>query len=275
MALTADDYNYLKNKHRGGENNSKGAAYEDFYAVYKLATLLFLCGDSLSTIEIKSQVEAFIDDLLIDTHTLKTYYQIKDVKGLTWGYGSGTHTLEHDCELQKELSESNGENYMIRIVFSDAHFSLLHVPTTISSFTDVEFFPTYQSTTQLLLNHAPFKQAITKICSLAAPNQDDLLQIAQVMLGLWCGGQKNGCNLDDFYNQMLSYSDLFLKGFPAQTVSHECDQIFKKYQISYELIQNKLRWSYKEMRGTVIWSEAKDLSITSSKDIWEIIQLLN
>ena len=37
MPITSEEREYLKNKHKGGLNNSKGNTYENYYATYQIA----------------------------------------------------------------------------------------------------------------------------------------------------------------------------------------------------------------------------------------------
>lgn len=66
MPVTKAERNYLKRKHQGGRNNSKGASYESFYAVYCIASLMERYMQRLDDVCLSSQVEAcFVDDLLV------------------------------------------------------------------------------------------------------------------------------------------------------------------------------------------------------------------
>ena len=75
MPITDEERIYLKNKHRGGENNRKGSQYENFYAVYCIAKLMDECQSQLDAVHLTSQVEdVFVDDLLIEKPTLEKIY---------------------------------------------------------------------------------------------------------------------------------------------------------------------------------------------------------
>ena len=58
MPVTKAERNYLKRKHQGGRNNSKGASYESFYAVYCIASLMERYMQRLDDVCLSSQVEA-------------------------------------------------------------------------------------------------------------------------------------------------------------------------------------------------------------------------
>lgn len=40
MPITQKEKKYLKNKHKGGKNNSKGAIYESYYATYQIVSFM-------------------------------------------------------------------------------------------------------------------------------------------------------------------------------------------------------------------------------------------
>ena len=118
MPITAEERTYLKNKHKGGKNNSKGAAYESFYATYKIALLIDRYIKQLDDVRLTSQLEnCFVDDLLIvepDAH--RTYHQLKDVKDLTWN----TKKLRYDFKRQKDISSEVDENFELKLVHSNS-----------------------------------------------------------------------------------------------------------------------------------------------------------
>ena len=101
MPVTKAERNYLKRKHQGGRNNSKGASYESFYAVYCIASLMERYMQRLDDVCLSSQVEAcFVDDLLVaGPDGKRIYHQLKDVKGLTWKAGR----LKSDFTRQMDL----------------------------------------------------------------------------------------------------------------------------------------------------------------------------
>lgn len=118
MPITAEERTYLKNKHKGGKNNSKGVNYENFYATYKIALIIDRYIKQLDNVRLTSQLEnCFVDDLLIvepDAH--RTYHQLKDVKDLTWN----TKKLRYDFKRQKDISSEVDENFELKLVHSNS-----------------------------------------------------------------------------------------------------------------------------------------------------------
>ena len=278
MPISLADQRYIDNKHRGGVSNSKGNAYESYYAIYKISDLLLSHDGHLQDIIVESQVYAAIDDLYVKEISQITYYQIKNVHNLSWNYGSNGHTLRYDCILQNELSKEKSEQFKIVIVYSDRKSSLIPLPVEISSYTNIDFFPPCDSVNQLLLSFKPFQESIKNICSIDNPKNDDLLNIAQVLLGIWCSNP-SAINLNDFYNEVLKYDSLPIKGFQKEFISEECKSLFDDYQIVYRIIDNKLFWHYKnhQLKGTIVWNKQKDDSLVNSriKNFWDLIKLLN
>ena len=86
MPITQKEKKYLKNKHKGGKNNSKGAIYESYYATYQIVSFMNQYITQLSNVHLTTQLhDAFVDDLFIEEpNAHKTYHQLKDVKDLTW-----------------------------------------------------------------------------------------------------------------------------------------------------------------------------------------------
>mgnify|MGYP001513211161 len=102
MPITQKEKKYLKNKHKGGKNNSKGAIYESYYATYQIVSFMNQYITQLSNVHLTTQLhDAFVDDLFIEEpNAHKTYHQLKDVKDLTWE----TSKLKYDFKRQTEIS---------------------------------------------------------------------------------------------------------------------------------------------------------------------------
>ena len=82
MPISPPERKYLKNKHKGGNNNSKGNIYESFYTTYCIALFMNSHITQLDSVHFTSQLEeCFVDDLLIEESNTahRIYHQIKDV----------------------------------------------------------------------------------------------------------------------------------------------------------------------------------------------------
>ena len=121
MPITEAERKYLKNKHKGGKNNAKGNRYENFYAVFQIASLMNSQFERLDNVYLTSQLsETFVDDLLIEKdNSIRTYHQIKDVKKLTWK----NKELRNDFKRQKDISKEREEQFNLKLVYSNIDFS--------------------------------------------------------------------------------------------------------------------------------------------------------
>jgi len=277
MSISESDLRYLDKKHLGGVNNANGNAYEHYYAIYRISTLLLLHRDNLQDIIIGSQIRAFIDDLYVKEYNHMTYYQIKNVHNLSWNHGKNGHTLKSDCVLQNDMSSCASGLSNIVIVYSDENFALQPIPEEISSFTNIELFPFCDSLNQLLFVFEPFRISIKSICSLENPENDDLEIIAKTLLADWVGENSSEVCLDDFYNSVLKHESLPIVGFNTECISEKCKCLFDSFSIEYRIVENKLIWNYKnELKGKIDWTEQKDNDLVDSNilNFWQLIELL-
>lgn len=139
MPISPQEKKYLKNKHKGGNNNSKGNIYESFYTIYCIALFMNSHITQLDSVYFTSQLEeCFVDDLLIEESNTahRIYHQIKDVKNLSWQ----TKQLKHDFERQMDISSEMGENFELKLVHSNSPTMVTPIPEEIVSSTSVSFF---------------------------------------------------------------------------------------------------------------------------------------
>lgn len=160
---------YIANKAKGGSNGRKGTRYEDFFAAFVLAEVLArkaIEANPTDWPDIYEQVVAFVDDLVVVTENATRYHQLKNVQTLTWQ--GGTHSIEADFLLQKQLSDIEGEpNSYTALVTSDSKIALSlkgSIPPTIVSHTDVLHFPYADgSLNRLVWEHEPLRQALAML----------------------------------------------------------------------------------------------------------------
>lgn len=100
MPISRSERKYLKHKHKGGKSNSQGNDYEDHFSTYKIALLLNAYKNQWKETKITSQIQSFVDDLLIQhPDSRRDYFQLKNVKSLTWNHGKSGHT-EHTKQYE-------------------------------------------------------------------------------------------------------------------------------------------------------------------------------
>ena len=187
----------LENKHRGGLNNEKGARYEEFYAVYKIAS--FLADFADQQVLIKSQVEgAYVDDILVVNEGHYSYYQLKNVQSLLKSWNE----IEADFLEQIILSVNKKEDFDITLVYSDNTFK-----TTISEelcpYTYFEYFPYADSLYEVIMQCASFNRVLMKLCVLENATADALYKIAKYLIGEWCAiDRQKGITIDYVVKQL-------------------------------------------------------------------------
>jgi hypothetical protein len=89
MSTTSKKKQYLSHKLKGGANNEKGNRFQNHFAIFKITEYLNSYSESKAQVVFSSQVEAFVDDLLIILEEgNKEFYQIKNSKSLKWEHGN-------------------------------------------------------------------------------------------------------------------------------------------------------------------------------------------
>ena len=98
MSTTSKKKQYLSHKLKGGANNEKGNRFENHFAIFKITEYLNSYSESKAQVVFSSQVEAFVDDLLIILEEgNKEFYQIKNSKSLKWEHGNNLSRSGSKC----------------------------------------------------------------------------------------------------------------------------------------------------------------------------------
>lgn len=280
MPITEAERKYLKRKHQGGKNNSKGNQYEDFYAVYCLALLMDEYISRWDTVLLTSQVaDAFVDDLLIEKPTSeKLYHQLKDVKALTWK----SERLEPDFKRQMEISQEKGEHFQLHLIYSAKDSPLEEIPEEISSYTRAVYFPACESLNQLLLSYNPFKNAISKIAAKGEDTRnDELFGLAGALLGAWNSCSQKAVSLTQIAGIMQRVGEGYvnMKGYSAIEISEDCKTILNDCGLHFHINGIKLYWSNANgrLKGEIEWTPELEHKLLDNnpKDLLEVIELLS
>lgn len=280
MPITEAERKYLKKKHQGGKNNSKGNQYENFYAVYCLALLMDEYMSQWDAVYLTSQVpDAFVDDLLIEKPTFeKLYHQLKDVKALTWK----SERLETDFKRQMEISQEMGESYHLHLVHSIKDTFLEEIPEEISSCTTATYFPACESLNQLLLSYTPFKNAISRISAKGDyTKNDELFGIAGALLGAWNSCERKNVSLEQIADivQRVGKGYINMRGCSAMEISEECEEILNSCGLHFYINGIKLYWSNANGRlmGEIEWTSELEQKLLDNAptDLFEVIELLS
>ena len=279
MPITAAERKYLKNKHRGGKSSAKGNLYEEYYAVYQLALLIDKYRSTPSNVHLATQVpETFVDDLLIVQEGLhKTYHQLKDVKNISWA----SNNLKCDFERQRDISLENGEQFALKIVYSDADSSVGAVPETISDCTTAEHFPSCPSIQSLYFSFQPFQQAVKNIATPLNSTDNDLIGISGALLGAWgMVDSQSSTSLEEILEKVYNIGKglININTYPSSIkVSDDCSALFHQIGVQFQVSGTSLYWSYRSFSGYLPWTkEAEERIIAASpKEFKDIIDLLN
>lgn len=280
MPITKQERKYLKNKHKGGKNNSKGAIYESYYATYLIASFMHKYMTQMEFVYLSSQLETtFVDDLLIEEPNLhRTYHQLKDVADLTWKTGK-SHSLGSDFKRQIEISKEKEENFQLKLVYSNISSSVSSIPSNLLPSTSSEYFPACVSINQLVLSYPPFKNVIRQIMVQHDAKDDELSGAASAILGAWNSLEQKNVSLqqisDIIYSKGQGYVNI--KTYPTVMVSDKCKSFFNKFNLSFHENGPIVYWSYGKLKGEVLWTKETENKLQESNptDIWSLIEELS
>jgi hypothetical protein len=239
---------YLKSKHQGGINNSKGNTFENFFAIYKIALLAKKNVKDKDNL-ISSQVSCFVDDLAIEMLAVPSadYFQIKDVATLSWDSGH-TYTIKDDFELQLALGKSEGiDTRCIMVVSKKSVYDSLkkETPEAIKGKTDIIHFNTAASINQLIQVNKDFKDAISDICAINSPSIDKMETVATIILGVWDASDKTKATIEQLLKKCYSINPNYIAGFESSLPSN-VESIFQRIDgLSFKVENSYLVWNYK------------------------------
>lgn len=280
MPITETERKYLKNKHRGGKNNSKGSQYESFYAVYCLAELMNEYSSQKDAVYLTSQVaDSFVDDLLVVKPTLeKIYSQLKNVRGLTW---KAKH-LESDFRRQMEVLQETGACFQLHLVYSDPDFTVENIPEGILSCTQTIYFPAYENLNKLLLSYNPFREAISRIALKGEDTKnDELFGIAGALLGAWNSCDQSCVSLAQIVEMMrqIGKGYVYVKGAFTIEMSEDCKTILNNCGLHFHMDGTKLYWSNANGRltGSIEWTSDLERKLLENMptELFDVVELLS
>ncbi|RYY31474.1 MAG: hypothetical protein EOO04_01085 [Chitinophagaceae bacterium] len=245
-------YKHLTNKNRGGFNNYKGNAFENFFAVYKIAFVLHLDRKDSET-AISAQTTDFIDDLLIENSNSRKFFQVKDVQALSWT--SGDHPLMEDCELQFQVGDHDQVQTECTIVVSrgDVYRLMLgSIPEKLDGKVGLLHFETAQTINALLQVNDKFKIAIKSICAIKNANIDKLEVVAKILLGVWDASSKTTVSISDLYRDCLKINPNYFMG-TQQLIPPTVESILTSIPgFSFEIHNSYINWAYNSSDTGVI-----------------------
>jgi len=215
----------LVNIGRGGDNNKKGSDFENFFAASKICCLAAEANlTELDDYHVACQETAFVDDLCVRrlSKCSKTNYQAKNSDGAAanWDHDMETRfEMQYHMDVELHLTAVSVQILLVscpdKAAANDAK-----IPKAMKAYCESEHFPHYTSSTQLVMGHAPLRNALNKLCGTESLSNVDAA--FRLVLGEWCGDNENGRTVGDVLRRASANSrpDLFVS-FNAQIQSAE------------------------------------------------------
>ncbi|MEB3230816.1 MAG: hypothetical protein VKJ64_07395 [Leptolyngbyaceae bacterium] len=179
---------YLQNKTRGGDSGQKGTRYEDYFAVYKLTQLAQAILETGLTAAFRSQILAFVDDLIIDIDAEPLqHYQLKNSPTVSWNAGDRPIQADFDKQQQLNQAQLNRESDL-SLVVSDANCAKRlqnTMPGAIAPFSRVQYFPKPSPLLAWLEQVPEWKQAIVYLSAFDNPEPDKMEYVVKALMGAW------------------------------------------------------------------------------------------
>lgn len=282
MERTDDMKQYLKNKHQGGESNQKGGLFEDFYAVYQIASCIAKYKPSFDCVEFQTQLEdTFVDDMLVAHPEQNMYHQLKNTQSLSWGKVDKQGDIAFDFAHQIEDCKERDEKFALKLVYSLKDSKIgEQTPEEIKNHTSAEYFDYSPDLNSLVIISTPLKRTLMAI----SPNgekapTDDLANIASVFLGVWKGcDSKNRISLEEIIHRAENFKHVNLKIYPDESMSEDCKRILDAIEdLNYHISGKMFYWNIGRMNGSCPWPEEMETEIIRQHptDKWNLISILS
>lgn len=252
----------LKNIYQGGQNNSKGNLYEQYYLVFKAFQIASQDNLDLTQHYLQSQTYAFVDDLCyIDKqNSIKHNYQAKNSSHSSANW---TDEMQKRFLYQKKIDLDffkfkQSKNYFLvsdlekaksnqkKIQQSDEHNDF-----------SCEFFPYYQQLSQLLADEE-FKSYIDQLIMPNATPADRDFAVRLIQSAL---GHHQKQSIDDIFNKAQSdaYPNPFIKFRPQ--LSNEIPQWLQETLTQF---QSHISYTLQYGKLNVIFNHVLNVSIETS-----------
>jgi hypothetical protein len=184
--LGQDAATYAANKHRGGSNGKKGARYEDAFLAYKVAEIaarrVGVFGNAWPLVA--GQTQGFVDDVLVREATATNYFQLKNVKDITWTGGKHPITTDFSYQYRLACHENQPGPITTLVVADEALRDNLQaaMPAEIAPHSAVVFFPYSETLNRLVLENPALHDTLRKISRSSNPPMDDLVGVLGVLV---------------------------------------------------------------------------------------------
>lgn len=252
---------YLTHKNRGGASSARGNTYENFFAVYQLALLAQAVIEEGKAIYIRSQILAFVDDLVIDCQdeTPMRHFQLKNRQNVTWG--KGLRSISDDFQKQYELNQAVFRISELSLVVSNQEVRAdleASLPNMLKSFSQVIYFPFGPSLDKVIAQEENFLRAVEYLCAFDKPEPDKIECVAKVLLGAWVASDKSNLSVMALLKKAQESTPSFIRSFRQNlTLDPDVVKTLDKIDLfSYNLAKGFFHWSYADglLEGTLPYS---------------------
>ncbi len=243
---------YVKHKSKGGESNRKGNRYEDFFVVYKICELAPRVLEKGEEILFTSQETlGFVDDLVIVANDNNyDHYQLKDSANVSWGVGETS--LAQNFEWQFITNDKLGYDTSLSLVVSDSELRdrlEQKKPSEITVYTNVVFFPSTESMTQIISSDKNFSEKIQYLCANKDFSIDKMECVAAVILGAWCANGQKKVSLRELLKRAKEAANpSYIRALePVEPIPADVEDILRAVPgFSYWVEKGLFYWSYKD-----------------------------
>lgn len=244
---------YAENKQRGGASGKKGCRYEDFFLAAKAGEIAadYFSSKKLDWPILRGQTFGFVDDAVVLAKVNTNYYQLKNVKSITWT--SGDHPLGTDFEYQYRLSIHLKEpNPTTILVVPEAQLQELlsgTIPNAIKAHSSVTLFPFCDGHSNRIVQECKeLQENLRKVVKVEHATLDELVAAFGVLI-LACMENPDGCSVDEIVKNANRY-------FPAQirTLAEGDDGAKLLAEDFVNTLARIPRLTYDVKRGFFSWS---------------------
>ena len=219
---------------------------------------------------LQSQLEdTFVDDLLIAHPDKNVYHQLKNTQSLTWNTKSSDRTITSDFENQINDCLGRNEAFALKLVYSaDKSKVGESIPESIQAYTATEYFPYEEDLNGLILISEGFIDALRQISVNGdSATIDDLVNVAQVFLGVWRGcGSNHRVSLSDIVACAEKTRHFNLNIFEDGTISEACREVLDNIEgLRYYVRGKMFYWQLGDFTGSCPWPEGKELEIIDKR----------
>lgn len=252
---------YIKNKNRGGSNNSKGKEYEDFFAIYKLSEISKQVIEEGTDVKFFTQVKTLVDDLVIDFPDLRIHYQLKNKQTrIYWGNPDELKSIAYDFCLQYQINGSEGINktqlYLVTQDETQQKRLNKEIPETIKNYTSAFYFFYSKNILEIVEVTPKFKEAIIYLSAFEEPEPDKIESVVKVLLGAWYSIDTSEVSVMRLLQEAQNCQPSYIRSFsPDIELAPEVRSILDRIpRFQYNISKGFFHWDYADGldRGTIV-----------------------